>query len=74
MPYAEGRIYQDADAHIVETPEWLLEYADAATREQMKPLYVARVEPGEESFIEELRRAHRSPEYRAREEAEIMLR
>ena len=32
MPYAEGRLIHDADAHIVETPDWLEPYADPATR------------------------------------------
>jgi len=74
VPYAEGRSYHDADAHIMEEPDWLFPYADPAVRDRMKPVYVSTVEPGEESFIDELRRRHRDPEYRARDEAEIMLR
>ncbi len=74
MPYAEGRTYHDADSHVMETPDWLLPYADPGIRERMQPLYVSTVKPGEESFIDELRRRHAEPEYRAREEAEIMLR
>jgi predicted TIM-barrel fold metal-dependent hydrolase len=38
MPYAEGRIYNDADAHIMEPANWLADYADAKTRELLKPL------------------------------------
>ena len=74
MPYAEGRIYEDADSHIVEEPDWLFPHADPSIREQMQPVYVSTVKPGEETFIEQLRRQHRDPEYRARDEAEIMLR
>jgi predicted TIM-barrel fold metal-dependent hydrolase len=74
MPYAEGRIIHDADSHVVETPDWLEPYADPDVRERMQPLFVASVKPGEESFIEELRRRHRDPEFRAADEAEIMLR
>jgi len=74
VPYAEGRIYHDADAHIMEEPDWLVPYADPAVRDRMKPVYVSTVKPGEETFIDELRRRHRDPEYRARDEAEIMLR
>jgi predicted TIM-barrel fold metal-dependent hydrolase len=74
MPYAEGRTYHDADAHVMETPDWLIPYADPGIRERMKPLFVSAVRPGEEHFIEELRRRHADPEYRARDEAEIMLR
>ncbi len=74
MPYAEGRTYHDADSHVMETPDWLFPYADPGIRERMQPLYVSTVKPGEESFIDELRRRHAEPEYRARDEAEIMLR
>ncbi len=27
MPYVEGRIVHDADAHIMETPNWLRDHA-----------------------------------------------
>ncbi len=74
MPYAEGRIYHDADAHVMETPDFLFPYADPAVRERMKPLYVSTVKPGEEDFIEELRRRHGEEEYRSQDEGEIMLR
>src|SRR6185312_7684960 len=42
MPYAEGRIYNDADAHIMETVNWLADYADAKTRALLKPLDITR--------------------------------
>ena len=32
MPYAEGRIYNDADSHFMETKDWLLRYADPESR------------------------------------------
>lgn len=37
MPYAEGRLYHDADAHIMELPEWLPSYADPVFRERIRP-------------------------------------
>ena len=74
MPYAEGRVVHDADAHVVETPDWLVPWADPGIRERMHPLYLSRVKPGEETFIDELRRRHADPAERARAEAEIMLR
>src|SRR5437899_4605388 len=75
MPYAPaGQVIHDADAHVVETPEWFIDYADPDIRERMEPLYVSTVKPGEESFIEHYRREHADPEFRARDEAEIMLR
>ena len=74
MPYAEGRTFHDADSHVMETPDWLVPYADPGVRERMKPLFVASVKPGEESFIDVLRRKHADPGFRARDADEIMLR
>jgi predicted TIM-barrel fold metal-dependent hydrolase len=74
MPYAEGRTYHDADSHVMETPDWLVPYADPAIRERLRPLFVSAVKPGEESMIDELRRRRLDPADRARAEAEIMLR
>jgi hypothetical protein len=37
MTYAGGRVIHDADSHIMESPVWLREYADEATRAMMPP-------------------------------------
>jgi predicted TIM-barrel fold metal-dependent hydrolase len=74
VPYAEGRTYHDADSHVMETPDWLLAYADPDIRPRMQPLYVSRVRPGEENSIEALRGRHADPAYREQDEAELMLR
>src|SRR5207248_8857653 len=74
MPYAEGRTIHDADSHLMETPTWFIDYADPDVRDRMKPLFVATVKPGEDSLIDQAARLHRDPEYRANDEAEIMLR
>ena len=74
MPYVESRVVHDADSHVVETPDWLVPYADPGVRERMKPLFLGAVKPGEETFIDELRRRHRDPAERPAAEAEIMLR
>jgi predicted TIM-barrel fold metal-dependent hydrolase len=42
MPYATGRIYNDADAHIMEPASWLADYADAKTRAILKPLDLSK--------------------------------
>jgi hypothetical protein len=42
MPYAHGRIYNAADAHVMETANWILDYADARTRALLKPLDLAK--------------------------------
>ncbi|HEX2384102.1 MAG TPA: amidohydrolase family protein [Acidimicrobiales bacterium] len=40
MPYAEGRVYYDADSHLMETSGWLVEYADPDIRDRIRPLYL----------------------------------
>jgi uncharacterized protein len=35
MPYASGRIYNDADSHVMETEHWLASYADPDVRERI---------------------------------------
>jgi uncharacterized protein len=74
MSYVEGRTVHDADSHVMETPDWLVPWADPPVRERMKPLYLSRVKPGEETFIDQFRRQHADPAERSGLEAEIMLR
>src|SRR4029078_1715720 len=57
-PYAQGRVYHDADAHVVETPGWLLPYADPKVRDLLPRSFVAAVAPGEEEHIERSRARH----------------
>ncbi len=40
MPYAEGRVYYDADSHLMELPDWLEQFADRETRERLRPLHL----------------------------------
>ena len=86
MPYSQGRVVHDADAHIMETPTWLRDHAEAAFRDRLPVLrYPGGNElrqtgdPAEqqrdlEAAFERLRARHGSAEYRADEEAEIMAR
>jgi predicted TIM-barrel fold metal-dependent hydrolase len=86
MPYSQGRVVHDADAHIMETPTWLRDHAEAAFRDRLPVLrYPGGNElrqtgdPAEqqrdlEAAFEKLRARHGSAEYRADEEAEIMAR
>ncbi|HEX7167798.1 MAG TPA: amidohydrolase family protein [Acidimicrobiales bacterium] len=74
MPYIEGRVVHDADAHVVETPEWFHDYADPEIRDRMEPLYLSSVKPGEDDLIEHYRKQHEDPEFRALDATEIMLR
>jgi len=74
MPYAEGRTVHDADSHVMETPDWLIAYADPDIRARLEPLRLIGCKPGEESFIDELRLRHRDPADRAEAEAKLMIR
>jgi len=40
MPYAQGRVFYDADSHVMETSEWLVAYADPDIRDRIRPLYL----------------------------------
>jgi predicted TIM-barrel fold metal-dependent hydrolase len=86
MAYSEGRTVHDADAHIMETPNWLRDHADPGLRDRIPPLrYPGGNElrqtgdPAEQqrdlqAAFERLRLRYLSDEYRADEAAEIMSR
>ena len=74
MPYIEGRVVHDADAHVMETPDWLLRCADPSIRDRIPQLHLATTKPGEERLIAHFTRKHRDPAYRAHDAEEIMLR
>jgi uncharacterized protein len=67
-------VIHDADSHVVETPDWLVAYADPDVRDRLKPLYVSSVKPGDDELIEHYRKQHADPEFRARDADEIWLR
>ena len=81
-----GLVVHDADAHIMEPPNWLRDHADPGVRERIEPL---RYPGGNElqqsadlrdahddldDAFERLAATHRSDAYRASEADEIMLR
>jgi predicted TIM-barrel fold metal-dependent hydrolase len=86
VTYSAGRTVHDADAHIMETPNWLRDHADPQIRDRIAPLrYPGGNELRQTGDVEEQQRdllvafdrladRHRSEEYRATEEAEIMQR
>jgi len=81
-----GLVVHDADAHIMETPNWLRDHADPAIRERLEPLrYPGGNELRQSSDLvdgagdlvaafERLTERHRSDAYTAVEADEIMLR
>ncbi|ORA11657.1 hypothetical protein BST14_18250 [Mycobacterium arosiense ATCC BAA-1401 = DSM 45069] len=38
MPYLAGRLFYDADSHLMETQDWLSKHVDPAFREQIPPM------------------------------------
>ena len=75
MPYApEDRVYHDADGHIMETPDWLLVWADEKTRSKLEPIKISSVPTEDGPFIERMTEKHKDETYRARDKEEVMLR
>ena len=86
MPYNTLRVVHDADAHIMETPNWLRDHADPTVRGLIEPLRFPsgnelrqtgdpdrQKEDLEAAFVR-LEAKHASAEYRAGEAEQIMLR
>ena len=73
LTYAGGRLIHDADAHIVEPPDWLMVHADAPLRPRIAPLYAAQTADGRD-LIEMFESRHRDSEYRSADGEQIMLR
>jgi predicted TIM-barrel fold metal-dependent hydrolase len=76
MPYAEGRLYRDADSHLMELPEWLPSYADPKFRAKIAPFSL--LSTGSRSRVEEMiargRSRAGSAVERAGHEAELLTR
>jgi uncharacterized protein len=86
MAYVEGRVVHDADAHLMETPTWLREHAEAKYQDALPILRYASGnelrqtgDPDDQqrdldASFERLRDKHASADYRATEATEIMQR
>lgn len=79
MPYVEDRVIHDADAHTMEPPEWLDEFATQRVIDYER----SRYDGGDEGVlgsspmsteIERSRALHADEEFRAGAAAEVMLR
>jgi uncharacterized protein len=74
MAYVEGRTIHDADSHVVEAPDFLDNYAEAAWRDKIRD---AKFYGKYGSLIittEDLHRRHDDPKYRAERAQKIMTR
>ena len=86
MAYVEGRVIHDADAHLMETPTWLRDHAEAQFRDRLPLLqYTSGNElrqtgdPADQqrdllASFDRLRERHGTAEYRSTEAGEIMQR
>src|SRR5436190_709647 len=54
------RAMHDADAHIVEPPDWLLPYADPAVRTRLESYYESWA--AHRTFLDDARRKHADPD------------
>lgn len=71
MPYVEtGRVVHDADAHILETPDWFEGFAEARVVGRLREMLA----PYCGSEVDRCRSLHADAAYRARDPEELMLR
>lgn len=74
LPYVTDRVIHDADAHVMETPEWIEEFASRRVQEYA----LANFDIGDVgktlAEIENARALHADPAYRAEDGAEVMIR
>lgn len=52
MPYAKGRVYYDADSHIMELPDWALNYAESKYRSRLPEIDLSAAGKMAEAFTE----------------------
>ena len=62
VPYASGRVYFDADSHIMETLDWLHSHATPAEAALINPLSPKNAGPGVEKAIKIAEARRQSPE------------
>jgi len=74
MAYVDGRTIHDADSHIVEAPDFLDDYVEAAWREQVDAAGFYGKYGSLIITTAELRRRHDDPGYRAERALKIMTR
>lgn len=74
MPYVEDRIIHDADAHTMEPPEWLDEFATARVSQYARDNFSIGENEPVFAQIEKSRELQQQDDFRASAEAEVMLR
>lgn len=74
MAYVEDRIIHDADAHVMETPEWIEGFASKRVLDYALDHFDIGNVQATLDEIERSRTMHADPGYRSTDEAEVMLR
>jgi predicted TIM-barrel fold metal-dependent hydrolase len=76
MPYAADRLCHDADAHVMELPEWLPSYADPEFRDRIPPFSLLSTgsRPRVQQMMDRGRQRAGAASERAGHEAELMTR
>jgi predicted TIM-barrel fold metal-dependent hydrolase len=72
-PYAGSRHIHDADAHVIETPYWLLPFADPDVRERLGPLPMSNAPGPDSDAWTRLDAAHDDAATRAAAANEVLL-
>ncbi len=74
MAYVQDRVIHDADAHVMETPEWIDGYGTARLAAYARDHFAVGGVAATMNEIDRSKSLHADPEYRAADEAEVMLR
>ncbi|HVA69303.1 MAG TPA: amidohydrolase family protein [Candidatus Binataceae bacterium] len=72
MPYAQGRVFFDADSHLMETAQWLNGYADPEVRAMLAPLDLGAAGALAERSVAKADSRRADPAARVRAEAGLM--
>jgi len=67
-------VIHDADSHVMEGPDWIVEHADPEAREMLRRPFAPALAPDEAVHLERFDVLHRDPEFRAGAAEQIMLR
>ena len=74
MPYVEGRIVHDADSHLMELGDCLDPFFDPKLKGRYHDLPIYKHKIGDGRWAEKARAQHEDAEFRAGDEANILLR
>lgn len=74
MPYVTDRVVHDADAHVMETPDWLAEFGSRRVNEYVAANFDLGEVDAATREVEKSRGLHNDPTYRAADETEILQR